>query len=115
MIRFENGALAVIGATNQAVTGKWDCDFRVVFENLTVAYWAPGQGEFWVTEPSRSEFFQINEEVDPYFRETEDFLSAIFNDRQPRVPLSEGLTSMRIIEAAEQSQKLGMPISLSKI
>jgi len=111
-IRFENGALAVIGATNQAVPGKWECDFRMVFENLTVAYWEPSRGEFWVTEPGQSEFFQVNEGPDPYLRETEDFLDAIRNEHPPRVPLSEGLKSMRIIDAAEQSLKRGEPVGI---
>lgn len=74
MIQFENSGLAAIGATNQAVPGGGALYFRVVFENLTVSYLGPGRGDFWVTESGENEFFQIDEKIDPYLRETEDFL-----------------------------------------
>ena len=106
-VRFDSGALATFAATNQAVPGRWEMAYRVVFEHLTAASASLDAGEFWVTEPGAEETFTVAEGPDPYRAETEDFIGAILEGRPTRCPFSEGLVALRVIDAAERSAVSG--------
>src|SRR5207248_1816474 len=38
LIRFANGSIAVVTATNGAIPGRWDSDWRVVTQELTADF-----------------------------------------------------------------------------
>lgn len=105
--QFESGALATFAATNQAIPGRWDMGYHVVFERLTAAADSLDAARFWVTDPQAQEEFALENTGDPYMAETADFLAAIREGRPARCPISEGLKALRVIEAAERAAKSG--------
>jgi len=107
IVRFESGALASLSATNCAVPGRWDMQYQIVFEHLTVRVDSDQRARFWVTETDGAESFTVEEPHDPYAAETEDFIASIREGRPARCPIEQGLVALRVIEAAERSRAEG--------
>jgi predicted dehydrogenase len=114
-VRFASGAIGVFAATNCAVPETWEMEYRVVFERMTVASNTVDSARFWVYEPDFSEEFvadvaQSDRAQEAYAEETADFLGAIREGRPTRCPIREGLTALRVIEAAETSVERRGPV-----
>lgn len=107
IIRFHNGALASIAATNQGIPGKWLSEFHAHFQHLAATSWDLQNAEIVrFSSPGGSatlETRRIEGGHDPYERENDDFLHAVLERRPARVPLSEGLHVLRVVEAAHRS------------
>lgn len=112
LLRFHNGALAVLSASNNAVPGRWTLAWTLVCTRLTVTSATPTQAELIHTaDGNRSE--RIDGGADPYAEETADFLAAIRSGNRTCCPFADGLASQRVVEAVIASAaRGGQPVSL---
>jgi hypothetical protein len=114
-LRFANGAMAVITGSNCAVPMRFFCDFRVVFERITVDYQTTGQN--WV-EPDRALWHEngaverIDESQDAHRDAAVDFVEAIRAGHPARCPLAEGLRDIRLLNALiAVAERGGLPLT----
>jgi len=114
VVRFESGALASFSTTNAAVPERWDMEYEVVFERLTMRSTSLDSARCWVSEPNAREEFVVDPGAGPYRVETEDFFASIRENRPTRCPVSEGLRALRVIEAAEESAKHNAPVAIAR-
>ena len=112
IIRFESGSMATISATNGAIPNRWDYDWRFFTGDLTADFSDANHAVFHhITEKDLPEI-KIAAEEDLYLAETLDLLAAIREDRDPAVPIEEGVRSLKLALAATQSAKQDVAVSL---
>jgi len=111
-IRFASGSLATIAATNGAIPGRWDSDWRVVLPRLTADFRAANDATMHHTgrEPLTSEV--IASDADMVMAQTLDLLAAIRDGRPALCPLDEGARTLRLGAAAMQSAATGAVVNL---
>jgi predicted dehydrogenase len=115
VIRFATGSLAVIAATNGAVPGRWDSDWRVVQQDLTVDFSDSNHALIWHTDQSPVATEVIAAETDLFRAQALDLLAAIRDDRPTLAPIEEGARSLRLALSAVRSAETGMPVAVEHI
>ena len=114
MIQFENGSVATIAGSNCAIPGHFFGDYRIVCEKAVLDYKTTGQE--WVTPDQASLLTtageevvteEITETVNPYLEETKHFLECVRNGSATEAPLSQGLASLKLVQAVIKSAKNG--------
>lgn len=113
VIRYANGALGSITATNCAVPGQWKNPFSVVFENLTVHFQNPNTAVFINTakEPAEKQSVACGEDM--YFEEVKAFISELDGKSPAACPIEEGLLSLALVsKVMESAANNGMPEQL---
>ena len=115
VIRFDSGSLAVIAATNGAIPGRWESEWRVVQQNLTVDFSDSNHAVIWHTDQSPVATKVIAAETDLFRAQALDLLAAIRDDRPTLAPIEEGVRSLRLALAAVHSAETGMPVAIEKI
>lgn len=98
IIRFENGALGAISATNCAVPGKWKNPFTAVFENLTVDFSDPNHAVFYDHDGDTTVETHVDCETNLYLAELEAFVEAVRTGKKSLCPLSQGYESLHLVE-----------------
>jgi len=112
VIRFKSGALASVSATNTAIPGRWISDWYLVTKNATTYFEGANDSTItWTDDPWAPEE-RISSKKDLYNAETLDFISAVKSDRSTRVPLSEGLESLRLVLAVREAAESRKSVSL---
>jgi len=112
VLRFENGAVGTIGATNGAVPGKWLSDYKLVARNITVYFEDANNAVVFHTDSPGQRTTTIASQKDTKRAETLDLLDAIEHDRPPKVPMIEGAKTLQLVLAASQSADQGKPVML---
>jgi predicted dehydrogenase len=102
ILTYESGAVAALNATNLAIPGRWAKGWKVIAENMTADFTDWNSAEIDSSE-SGSHGERITATVDPFVAQLEDLQAAITQSRAPRVPLSDGAESLRIVLAARES------------
>lgn len=110
VIRFRSSSLAVMAATNGAIPGRWDCDWRIVLPGLTADFADPNHATLHSTEAAWPSLTTIASEKDMYRALTLDLLEAIRKDRSPAVPIEEGVLSLELALAAARSAEQRLPV-----
>jgi len=112
VIRFESGGLATISAINGAIPNRWDYDWRFFTGDLTADFSDANHAIFHHTTEKGLPETTIAAEDDLYLAETLDLLAAIREDRDPAVPIEEGVLSLKLALAAAQAAEQDAPVSL---
>jgi predicted dehydrogenase len=112
VIRFDSGGMATISATNGAIPNRWDYDWRFFTGDLTADFSDANHATFHHTIEKDLPETTIAAEDDLYLAETLDLLAAIREDRDPAVPIEEGVLSLKLALAATQAAEQDAPISL---
>jgi UDP-N-acetyl-2-amino-2-deoxyglucuronate dehydrogenase len=112
VIRFDSGGIATISATNGAIPNRWDYDWRFFTDNLTADFSDANHAIFHPTTEKDLPETIIAAEEDLYLAETLDLLAAIREDRDPAVPIEEGVLSLKLALAATQAAEQDAPVSL---
>ena len=118
VISFNNGAVGVLTATNNAVPWKWAWDFKLVTRSLSVDFQDSNHAAFTFTDiplPEANAFFPVENlavEQDDYMLELLDLLAAIRSDAPTRTPLREGALSLELALAATRSAETGEVLRL---
>ena len=108
LLNFRSGAIGVLAASNNAIPGKWEWDLRLVTRNLTAYLPDPNHAEIVFTtgaEPRREE---IASDRNLYAAEMDDFLTAVANHTQARIPMREGALTLELGAAAARSASTRM-------
>jgi predicted dehydrogenase len=112
-IRFASGGLAVVAATNGAIPGRWDYDWRVMAPGITADFVDANHAVFHHTAEAEPRAETVASDQDLFLAETLDLLAAIRDDRPTAVPIEEGVRSLALALAARQSSELGAPVPLA--
>ena len=112
VIRFDSGGIASISATNGAIPNRWDYDWRFFTGDLTGDFADANHAIFHHTREKDLPDTTIAAEDDLYLAETLDLLAAIREDRDPSVPIEEGVRSLKLALAAAQAAEQDSPVSL---
>ena len=62
-----------------------------------------------------SKYSKIAEQIDYYLKEDIDFINAIKTDGKTRIPIKEGLETLRLTLAVKKSYQLHKPVKLSEV
>jgi predicted dehydrogenase len=111
VLGYADGRVGVLNATNGAVPGQWTKLWQLVAERMTGRF--TGWNTATLTHTSggpRTE--EIDEQTDVFVAQLTDVAAAIREKRVPKVPLSDGEGTLRIVLAAQQSAAAGREISL---
>jgi predicted dehydrogenase len=112
LIRFAAGGIAVVTATNGAIPKRWDCDWRVVLQDLTADFSDANHAAIQHTDHDWSSTTSIAAEKDLFLAETLDLLEAIRVDRSPTIPYAEGVRSLQLALSAARSAGLGQAVDI---
>ncbi|HEY0867053.1 MAG TPA: Gfo/Idh/MocA family oxidoreductase [Fimbriimonas sp.] len=113
LIRFENGAIATVSASNCAVPTQWRGTWRAVFGNTTVES-DGSKATLWHTGKSAEYFFSTNQQVrsedvtgsaDVYLEQSRHFLAAVRGEIESLTPARQGLEVLHLVLAAVESAK----------
>ena len=113
VIRFLSGSVATISATNGAIPGRWDCDWRLVLPGLTADFQDPNHAVFHQTTQPWPSAVTVAADKDMYLAQTLDLLAAIRDERPVAVPIEEGVRSLRLALAATESAQSHAPVVLA--
>jgi len=114
VIRFRNSSLAVMAATNGAIPGRWDCDWRIVLPGLTADFSDPNHATLHSTASDWPSLTTIASEKNMYRALTLDLIEAIRTDRSPAIPIEEGVLSLELVLAAARSANQNAPVSVAQ-
>lgn len=102
VLGYDDGRIGVLHASNGAVPGRWMKGWQAVAERATglFADWNTAEIVRTAGEPASE---RIASTRDPFVSQLEDIRDAIRDGRPPRVPLADGLATLRIVLAARRS------------
>jgi len=112
VIKFAEGGLAVLTATNGAIPNRWDYDWRVFLKGVTADFTDANHAVFHQTDAAWAETMTVAADRDIYLTQTVDLLAAIRDDRPASVPIEEGVRSLALALAATESAGKGLPVSI---
>ena len=117
IIQFASGGLAVLAATNGAIPGRWDYDWRLMLPGLTADFADANHAVFHDTrlaDPGAAVLAEtVAADVNMVLAETLDLIAAIRDNRATTVPIEEGVRTLRLALAASQSAQRNAPVSLA--
>jgi len=103
ILRFKNGGLGVISATNFAIPGKWLHEINVVSRSLTASFTDANNAVFTLTNRPWEEQLTIASRKNLSEAVSLDFLNAIKRDCPTRNPIEEGARSLSLVLSARRS------------
>jgi predicted dehydrogenase len=111
VLGYDDGRIAVLNATNAAVPGTWDKLWQIVAQRMTARFtgWNAATLTHTSGEP-RTE--RIETQSDVFVAQLGDVVESIRKRREPRVPLEDGASTLRIVLAARQSADEGREVLL---
>lgn len=114
-LRFANGTLGSITASNNAIPGRWAGVFRIMFENMAVEFSDHNNCRIVFTkEGNREEFVSFEDDV-ALTDEDRYFIDVLLGKRAPFATMEEGLTGLKIVSGAcESSDNNGMPVKIDR-
>ncbi len=99
---YDDGRMAVLHASNFAIPGRWMKSWQIVAERATGIFADWNNAEIVRTgEDISSE--TVAATTDPFVAQIADLRDAIASRRPPRVPLSDGLATLKMVLAARRS------------
>jgi predicted dehydrogenase len=105
LIHFKSGALGSIAGSNCAVPGSWNKELTVICENLTVNFENIEKSVFKYHQGAEVEREVFDSDQDLYYLENRDFIDAVLENREARVPISEGLKAIKLISEIKENNK----------
>lgn len=114
-IRFANGTLGSITASNNAIPDRWAGVFRIMFENMVVEFSNHNNCRIVFTkEGNREEFVSFDGDV-ALVDEDRYFIDVLLGKQPPFATMAEGLTGLKIVTGAcESSENDGMPVKIRR-
>ena len=103
VVHFRSGALAVVYATNGAISNKWINDYRIVAQKLTAEFTDANHAILHHTDELERPPTRIKSDRNYYLYEIRDLLTAIRTGGATRCPMQEGAKSLDLVLAASRS------------
>lgn len=108
---YDDGRMAVLHASNMAVPGRWMKGWQIVAEKATGIFADWNTAEIVRTEDDIASE-RVAATTDPFVAQLTDMRDAIMQRRPPRVPLADGLETLRMVLAARQAADEGREVRL---
>jgi predicted dehydrogenase len=99
---YADGRVGVLHASNAAIPGRWMKQWQIAAERATGLFADWNNAEI-VRTAGEVQSERVISDRDPFVAQLADVVAAVRDKRPPRVPLSDGLDSLRIALAARQS------------
>ncbi|MCX7847987.1 MAG: Gfo/Idh/MocA family oxidoreductase, partial [bacterium] len=113
VLRFRNGALGTIAATNCAIPMEWNNPFTVVCEWVTAKFRSAQEAEFTHTGERRRLVEHVKGEGDLYEAETREFLKRVRGEGGEGPELGEGLMGLRtVVSVLTSARRGGVPVKV---
>jgi predicted dehydrogenase len=102
LFSWDDGRIATLNASNMAVPGRWQKEWSLFADRMT------GRFSNWNNAVFTRTVGDVADETvagttDPFVAQLADLAGAIRQNRAPRIPLSEGLLTLRLALAARRS------------
>lgn len=110
LIRFKNGCLGSISATNFAIPGRWLYEFEAITNSLIARFTDANNAVFTRTDRSWEESLTVSSDKNLHEAITRDFLNAIENNAPTRAPIEEGAKSLNLVLSVRKSAEEGREI-----
>lgn len=110
VIRFKNGSLGVIAATNGAIPGQWISRYEVITKHMTCEFTDTNNATFHLTGKGYPSKISISSEKDLFLAESLDLIRAIETGGETRIPISEGYKSLELVLAAAKAGEKEEPV-----
>lgn len=111
ILGYDDGRVGVLHASNAAIPGRWMKGWQVVGERMTGLFADWNNAEL-VRTAGEVAGETIAGTTDPFVAQLTDVAAAIRNRRSPRVPLRDGLDTLRIALAARRSADENREVTL---
>lgn len=111
LLGYEDGRIGVLHASNIAIPGRWMKGWQAMGERMTGLFTDWNTAEL-VRTTGEVASETIAGSTDPFVAQVADVAAAIRDGRPPRVPLRDGLDTLRIVLAARRSADEGREILL---
>jgi predicted dehydrogenase len=102
VLGYDDGRVGVLHASNGAVPGRWMKGWQIVAARATGMFADWNHAEI-VHTGGEVHSETIAGTTDPFAAQLADLRDAIAGRRAPRVPLADGLATLRIVLAAQRS------------
>ncbi len=102
VLGYDDGRVGVLHASNGAVPGRWMKGWQIVAARATGLFADWNHAEI-VRTGGEVQSETIAGTIDPFVAQLADLRDAIAKRRAPRVPLADGLATLRIVLAAQRS------------
>jgi predicted dehydrogenase len=112
IVTFPNGALGVIYATNAAIPGQWQKEWRLVSEKLVAEFADWNHARFTPTGAPGLDAEQVASSRDVFAAQLRELVTAIQTGAPTRTPLREGARSLDLVLAAQRSSETGGEVRL---
>lgn len=109
---WDDGRIAALNASNIAVPGKWDKRWSLFAEKATAHFTDWNNAVFTRTAPEVEESVWAGD-TDPFVAQLADLAEAIRDKRSPRVPLAEGVATLKLALAAVRSADEGRELRIA--
>lgn len=109
MIRFENGALGTVTASNNAIPGEWRTGFTLICTRLTATLSHDGRMEIVDTsdpENVKREIVDPDDGDDPYREENRRFLALLHGEEPSLAPMLDGLAGVALVSTVQTSAEM---------
>ena len=111
-IRFRNGSIGVIAATNGAIPGQWISRYEVITQYMTCEFTDTNNATFHLTGKGYPSRIAISSDRDLFLAESMDLIRAIETGEETKIPISEGYKSLELVLAAAKSGEKGEPVGV---
>jgi predicted dehydrogenase len=112
VVRLKHGGMGMIGATNNAIPGKWISDYRLVAQRLTAEFANANNAVFTYTDQPDNPTETIESSKDFRLALMLDLINAIRTDGETRIPMREGALSLDLVLGAGRSSELRAEVAL---
>ncbi len=113
VIRFANGALGSIAASNCAVPMQWNNPFTVVCEKLTARFVTANEAEFVHTGGRAPRIERVASDVNMYEAETSAFIARLRRGGGEGPGIEDGLAGLRLVcGVLASARKGGAPVKV---
>ncbi|WP_309083728.1 Gfo/Idh/MocA family oxidoreductase [Chelativorans sp.] len=111
ILGYDSGAVGVLHASNAAIPGRWSKQWQIIAERMTGIFADFNTAEL-VHTAGEVQSEMVTGDVDPFVAQLADLAEAIAERRSQRVPLSDGLETLKIVLAAQRSADERREVSL---
>lgn len=111
ILGYADGRIGLVNASNAAAPGKSEKGWKIIAERATGSFVDFNTGDV-ITTAGEVKNEIVRSEKDVFVAQLADVIGAITDGRKPKVPLSDGADSLRIVLAARQSAEEGREVTL---
>lgn len=114
-LRFKNGALGSVTATNNGIPNRWVGIFKIVFENMVAEFSDHNHCRIIFTKENNREEIVAEETDRALAEEDRYFIDVLLGKRPPFATMAEGLTGLKIVTAAcTSASNDGCPVKIAQ-